>query len=273
MVCIAVAALSAQDSSGREFSRYEEEVEQWHNKRLNGLKKEQGWLSLAALDWLKDGSNVLKNVGTITVRSDRLHLRLQNGLQGVRDGKIFTEGAVTADKDKIQIGKKTIAVIKRGGSYAVRTWESDHPARINFKGIERYPVSRRWIIPAAWEFYPKPKQVEIPTVIPGLIQHGIALGFATFSVNGTTVTLEPTLEEESGEYFFVFGDKTNGRETYGAGRFLYASAPKNGVILLDFNKSFNPPCVFSEFATCPVPSRNNILPVRIEAGEKNYKLQ
>ncbi|MBP6672016.1 MAG: DUF1684 domain-containing protein, partial [Bacteroidetes bacterium] len=119
--------------------------------------------------------------------------------------------------------------------------------------------------------YPVPKTIDVPTVIPGLVQKGSVPGAAVFTLNGNEYRLEPTLEEGSKELFFVFGDKTNGKETYGAGRFLYAGPPEGGVIVLDFNRSYNPPCVFSDYATCPVPTKENRLPVRIEAGEKNYK--
>jgi uncharacterized protein (DUF1684 family) len=56
-----------------------------------------------------------------------------------------------------------------------------------------------------------------------------------------------------GRLFFIFRDETNGTETYGAGRFLYADRPNGGSVILDFNKAINPPCAFTAFATCPLP--------------------
>ena len=72
------------------------------------------------------------------------------------------------------------------------------------------------------------------------------------------------------ELFFVFKDRTTGEETYGAGRFLYADPPSPDRVVLDFNRAFNPPCAFTPFATCPLPPKQNWLPIRIEAGEKAY---
>ena len=69
---------------------------------------------------------------------------------------------------------------------------------------------------------------------------------------------------------FVFKDATAPAETYGAGRFLGAGLPASGKVLLDFNRACNPPCAFTPHATCPLPDRQNVLPVRIEAGEKSY---
>ena len=73
-----------------------------------------------------------------------------------------------------------------------------------------------------------------------------------------------------GRLFLVFGDKTNGKETYGGGRFLYTDPPQNGRVELDFNRAYNPPCVFSHYATCPLPPPGNKLPLPILAGEKKF---
>jgi uncharacterized protein (DUF1684 family) len=93
-------------------------------------------------------------------------------------------------------------------------------------------------------------------------------GVAEFAINGKTVRLEPLLED--GELFFMFKDATTGKSTYAAGRFLYAALAKNGGVELDFNRAHNPPCAFTAFATCPLPPRQNTLPVAVEAGEKKY---
>ena len=66
-------------------------------------------------------------------------------------------------------------------------------------------------------------------------------------------------------------DRTNGRETFGGGRYLYVKPPgPDGLVVLDFNKAYNPPCAFTPYATCPLPPAQNRLPFRIEAGEKKY---
>ena len=90
----------------------------------------------------------------------------------------------------------------------------------------------------------------------------------SFTLAGKEYRLEPT--DEDGQLFFVFRDLTAGKETYPSGRFLYAAAPRDGYVILDFNKAYNPPCAFTPYATCPLPSRQNRLPVRIPAGELVY---
>ena len=77
---------------------------------------------------------------------------------------------------------------------------------------------------------------------------------------------------DSGErLWIVFRDLTSGKETYSAARFVYADTPKAGeTTILDFNRAYNPPCAFNPFTTCPLPTPQNRLTVRIEAGEKDY---
>jgi uncharacterized protein len=96
-------------------------------------------------------------------------------------------------------------------------------------------------------------------------------GAVVFEVGGSEYRLDALNEEGSDELFLIFADATSGRHTYGGGRYLYAAPPEGGETVVDFNKAYNPPCVFTEFATCPLPPMQNRLPVAIEAGEKNYR--
>ena len=80
------------------------------------------------------------------------------------------------------------------------------------------------------------------------------------------------LEADAGRVWLVFGDATNGTDTYGGGRFLYTeSVAEDGTVVVDFNLAYNPPCVFSPYATCPLPPPQNRLALRIEAGEKVWR--
>jgi len=108
--------------------------------------------------------------------------------------------------------------------------------------------------------------VELPSSA-GPPQRVLVPGRARFTFDGRELALEPTLEAD-GVLQFVFKDATAPRETYGGGRFLAARPPVSGRVVLDFNRAYNPPCAFTEFATCPLAQPENVLPVRIEAGEK-----
>jgi uncharacterized protein (DUF1684 family) len=89
-----------------------------------------------------------------------------------------------------------------------------------------------------------------------------------FEIDGHTHRVMPLVERESDRLYLLFTDPTNRDETYGGGRFLYSPMPEGGVVTLDFNQAFNPPCALTPYATCPLPPAENHLSVRIEAGEK-----
>ena len=265
----------ADQGSDSSRTMYEQEINSWHEQRLKNLKREHGWLSLIALDWLSEGKNEIPEIGFITIANGKVSVQLLMDLQGFIDGKPFTSGLIRTDadtsgSDKVVFRSRAFVVIKRGERYALRLWDSTAETRKSFRGIERYPVSLPWRIEARWEAYEKPKIVKIASVIPGIVNESPVPGVAIFTIDGKECRLEPVAEEGTDELFFLFSDKTNGSETYSAGRFLYAGPPKSHTILLDFNKAYNPPCAFTPYATCPLPPAGNCLSVPIRAGEKKF---
>jgi hypothetical protein len=90
-------------------------------------------------------------------------------------------------------------------------------------------------------------------------------GDVTFQLGGKSHRLKSFIEDD--RLFIMFQDGTNGKESYGGGRFLYAPVPKDGVTVLDFNKAFNPYCSVNDYVVCPVPLPGSRLGVRVSAGE------
>jgi uncharacterized protein (DUF1684 family) len=255
---------------------YVEEIRAWHERRIANLKREHGWLSLVGLDWLKEGENEIPSVGRLTVNESTVTLRVSAGVTALLNGKPLSSGVLRTDAekggpDKVVVGSRAFVIIKRGDRRAVRMWDSSTEARKKFVGIECYPISTSWRVEARWAAYDPPKRIKIPSVIPDYLQDYDVPGVAVFEIEGVACRLEPVLEEGESDLFFIFGDRTNGRETYGAGRFLYAKPPEDGKVVLDFNKAYNPPCAFSPYATCPLPPPSNRLLIRIEAGEKAFE--
>jgi uncharacterized protein (DUF1684 family) len=160
-------------------------------------------------------------------------------------------------------------VIERGGRLAIRTWDTAAVARRDFGGIDHWPVDSAWRLTARFE--PTPGRIlPVPDVL-GTVDQEESPGDVVFEIGGVTHRLEALPGGENGEMWLVFGDETNGEETYGGGRFLYTGAPEaDGSVVVDFNRAYNPPCVFSPYATCPLPWAANKLPIRIEAGERMY---
>ncbi len=242
----------------------------WRERREARLRDPEGWLALTGLSWLSEGENRVEGLpGVFVLQGGRVTLRALAADGYLLDGAPAVERALASDAaekpDRLHLGTRVVQVIERGGALAVRTWDAASPARKAFHGIATFPYDPRWRIEARWEAYAAPREVEQPSAA-GPPQRALAPGKAHFAVNGREVSLEPTLED--GALMFVFKDATAPAETYGAGRFLAAALPAGGKVVLDFNRAYNPPCAFTPFATCPLPERQNVLPVRIEAGEK-----
>jgi len=197
---------------------YKQGIDAWHEQRIKNLKSENGWLSLIARDWLKDGKNEIPAVGSITAAYKKINVSMLPELKATIDGQPFTTGLIRTDADtsgpdKVVFGSRAFVVIKRGERYAIRMWDSSAETRKSFKGIERYPVSLSWRIEARWEKYKKPKIIKLASVIPNVVNESLVPGAAIFSINGKECRLEPVIEEGSDELFFIFADKTNGSET------------------------------------------------------------
>jgi uncharacterized protein (DUF1684 family) len=266
------------------------DVGQWRANRLRGLKSETGWLTLVGLYWLEEGETSIgrgpKNA--IRLGNPRLasiagsFMRTGNSVRFVSQphGGITHEGkpvsslelvADTAGKPTIlEAGSLSLILIERAGQYAIRARDSQSPTRREFKGLDYFPVSTEWVFDARFEPYAPGRSIRIVNIL-GMEEAMACPGAVVFSTRGREYRLDAVLEDPAAtELFVMFADETSGKETYGAGRFLYLELPKDGTVRVDFNKAYNPPCAFSNFATCPLPPSQNRLPLRIEAGEKTY---
>jgi uncharacterized protein (DUF1684 family) len=205
-----------------------------------------------------------------------VNVQIAEGLSATIGDKPFTSGVIkteadTKGPDRLRMGSKVVVVLKRGDRFALRVWDTNSENRKRFGGIERYPVSERWRIQAEWEQYKKPRTVNLSTAILSYSEEYNVPGAAIINAGGTLHRLEPIIEEGSDQLFFIFLDGTSGRGTFLDGRYLYASPPEKGVVVLDFNKAINPPSAFTSFATSPLAPETNRLKLNIEAGEKKYR--
>ncbi len=266
----------------------EAETRAWHQKRVANLTSDDGWLTLVGLHWLKEGDNDFGSaaenecvfpagtparIGTLTRKGPQVTLAVAPGVTLTRAGQPFTGGELRADTDGtpdvLSLGTLRFFVIRRGDKVGVRVKDSEAEARKKFHGIPTYPVSAAWRVEARFEPATTAKKLAVPTVL-GTVEEMDSPGTAVFTVNGQEHRLDVTQESGESQLFIIFGDQTNRAETYGAGRFLYADLPRDGKVVLDFNRAYNPPCAFSPYATCPLPPPQNRLKLRVEAGEKRY---
>ncbi len=267
---------------------YVERINEWHQEREAKLKAPDGWLTLAGLFWLQEGDNsfgsasgnaltfpkgkIADQAGIITLKGDTVTMRMAQGVEVLLKEKPLQEALLYAPGmdtvPQFSHGHLTWFVIKRGNKYGIRLRDQQNDALVHFKGIKRYAVNAKWRIQAVLEKHPTPKQIAITNIV-GQTSLQDSPGTLVFTVDGQQYRLDALLD--GGELFIIFADRTNGIETYGAGRYLYAALPdEDGNTVLDFNKATNPPCDFVSYATCPLPPRQNFLPIMVEAGEKSY---
>lgn len=269
-------------------STYAAELEAWRAGRLERLTAPDGWLSLVGLEWLQEGTNRIGSapgsdvvlpsgpaeLGVIELKDGIATLRLAEGVDA-RIGESEARSARLVDDagghpTVVRYGSASFHLIERNGLHGLRIKDSEAPARRQFAGIEHFPTDPAWRIEARWVPFDPPQSLELPNVL-GKVDVLPVPGKAVFEYGGRSFELLPVLEEPGAtELFFVFGDRTNGRESYGAGRFLYSAMPEGGTVVLDFGRAYNPPCVFTAFATCPLAPPENRLDLPVRAGEKKY---
>ena len=262
---------------------YAAQVAAWRAARDQRLRSPDGWLALVGLSWLTPGEN---HVGAHPSNHVILHghqvpprvgsMWLEDG--GVRfvphEGVDLPEAELEDDREGkptvLELGTLRFHTIRRGERFGVRVRDTAALTLQEFSGVDSYPVDPSWRVHARLEPAAADATIEIADVT-GAVNSDTTPGSVVFEREGATWRLAALEGEEDGSLWLIFGDATNGTETYGAGRFLYTEPPADdGSVIVDFNLAYNPPCVFSPYATCPLPPPGNKLSLRIEAGEKDW---
>ncbi len=200
-------------------------------------------------------------------------IKVMPGVGVTHDGKpvdtLFLRSDADGPPTGLELGSLRFFVIDRGDRVGVRVKDTKSPALAAFHGLDEFPIRPDWRVAARFEPYQPPKQIPIPNIL-GQVTDTPSPGAVVFEKDGKTYRLDALPGGEDGSLFVIFGDQTNGHETYGAGRFLGIDPPKDGRVVVDFNQAYNPPCAFTSYATCPLPPKQNKLAMRVEAGEKKY---
>ncbi len=288
-LCVLVCALALfLVASAFAQSDYAQSIEKWRSEEAADLQKDNGWLTLTGLFWLKDGTNTIgvgpefdvhltdnfkqKKFGEIDFKDGVAKLQVADGVEALVNGKpVSTITLVSDEKGKpteIHTGSQTFYLIQREDRFGIRLKDSQSKARLDFKGQHWFPVDESYKVTAHLEAFPEPKEILVPNKIGGHFKMK-SPGRLKFSLKGKELSLQPVVEDD-GSLFLIFRDQSNDDETYSAGRFLSAPKPVSGETVLDFNKAENPPCAFTPFATCPLPPPGNDLAVAVAAGEKRY---
>lgn len=277
---VAVAA-SAQES-------YDQTIQKWRAEREAKLKADDGWLTVTGLFWLREGQNEFGSaptndivlppgsapdkLGSFEWLNGKITLRVAEGATVTANSKPVRELVLHSETVKrpevIEAGDLSFLLLKRGDRWGIRLKDKNSFARQSFTGLRWYAAKESYRIAAEFIAYDQPKDIPIVNVL-GDIENYKSPGLLKFKLNGQEYTLEP-VNSGGDRLFIIFRDLTSNKTTYAASRFLYADAPKDGKVILDFNQAINPPCAFTAYATCPLPPKQNRLNVAIEAGELIY---
>jgi len=294
IAAIAVATTIFSCKTGKEKINKEEyiqSVKEWQQNRIDRLKSENGWLNLVGLHWLKEGENPFGSneannivfpekapefIGSILLYKDHLSVRIEPDIDVYINDSLTKEHEVYPDSDKnttyFKLGDFRWHIIQRGDRYGIRLRDLKSPLLEQITEIPSYPIDLKWRVKATFEPFDTPKEIAVPNFL-GDVNYEKCYGSLKFTIDGQELSLMPLGDGVNENFFVIFADETSAEETYGAGRFLSVEKPdKNGITYIDFNKATNPPCAFTDYATCPLPPKENILPVKILAGEKTNAL-
>ena len=272
-----------------EDPEYVESINAWKKIRYEALTNDDGYLVLAGLYWLNPGENSYGSdpsndivfpgkapavTGAFYLVGDSIYTITNPGVEIWSDGqRVDSLGLVDDGSGKptvLEYGTLKWYAIKRGDKYGIRLKDKEHPVRRDFMGVDYFELSEKWRVESTFIPSVKPGTISIQNIV-GMTIEQPSPGKLSFEIDRKIYTLD-VLDGGEDTFFIIFGDRTNGKTTYGAGRYMYPEKPgKDNKVLLDFNKSFNPPCAFTEFATCPLPPPQNILDLRVTAGEKAYE--
>lgn len=268
-------------------STYEDQIKEWRQSRNERLASDNGWMTLVGLEWLNEGENSVgsdpsssakipggpADWGTLFLDGDKLlFVPAADNDVTVNDEKVV-EAVLVADNQGtpsvVRSGDLSFYVLFRE-SYGLRIKDRKAPALLSFSSVPVYPIQPDWRFDARFIPAEEGQTIEIANVL-GHLSPTPVYGYAEFERDGKTYRLLGLGDENSESMWFLFADRTSGKETYGAGRFLYSDGlPENGRVVVDFNKAYNPPCAFNDYSTCPLPPQENRLDLVVTAGEKDY---
>lgn len=284
------AAATVQDAAAKADPAFAADNEAWRAQRREGLLKPDGWASLIGLHWIElpahyVGSGATSGIrlakgpekfGLLQQQGGKVFLTPESGVALTVDGEpaqgrfeLLSDQSTTPTVVGFDEGDGQMTLIDRAGRKALRVKHAKADTLTGLGPLDYWSADPSWRVAGRFVAHPAGKTIPImditssqqPQPNPGVVE---------FERDGTTYALE-ALEGEDGGFFLIFADRTSGHDSYAAGRYLYTGKPEaDGTVWVDFNRAYNPPCVFTDYATCPLPPPENRLDLAVTAGEKKY---
>ncbi|MBT3338245.1 MAG: DUF1684 domain-containing protein [Anaerolineae bacterium] len=272
------------------MDNYRKEITDWQKTLDTNLRKENNWLALAGLFWLEEGINTFgagatndvvfpgdsipEEIGRFIVEDGKVKMEVTADtlvdVDGVPAKEAFLQPDLSGAPTQLKWGALSFILIQREDGFGIRLWDNSRPEREIFPGRQWFPIQEEFCIEGIYERYESEKLVSFQRKNGADFEAQVE-GMVSFPLGGEKYSLL-AFEDSDGDLFIMFQDATNGTETYGSGRYLSVGAPEDGKAIIDFNRAVNPPCAFTDFATCPLPPIQNTLSLPITAGERKAPL-
>ena len=263
---------------------YEEALLKWRQEKYTSLVCENGWLALAGLFWLKQGRNLIGSnpmcevilperaptfLGIVEWSGKIARFQVAEGVRVEVNGKSAQKTILHSNRDPkpsfITWNNLRMVIHEHAGRSAIRIWDNEREERRSLPPLKWFPINKDFRISARYTRHPQAQASQQEDTFGEMVEDRVD-GYITFKFEGTSYKLNVS-ETKDNTLFIKFRDETSKKETYPPCRYYYTEPVKDGKVMLDFNYAYNPPCAFTPYATCPLPPRDNILPVRIAAGE------
>ena len=263
---------------------YESKILQWRTKKYDDLVRENGWLALAGLHWLKEGRNLIGSnplceidlpehaptfLGVIEKKGKVVRFQVAQGVRAEVNGKLVDKTLLKSTKDAkpsfITWNQIRMVLHEHADRFAIRIWDNSRRERFSLPPLKWFPINKQFRFNAHYKAYPQPKASDQPDTFGDTVEDRMD-GVLSFNFEGKKHKLDVT-ETKEHKLFLKFKDLTSGKETYPPSRYLYTEPVQDGKVVLDFNYAYSPPCAFTAFATCIFAPPQNHLPFRVEAGE------
>ena len=267
-------------------ANYPASVLEWRDKHEADYRRD--FVTVSGLHFLDEGSYSIgsgpgnrvvidsaipPDAGTLTVKAGRVLFEPRPGVRVTRKAEPLTGAVVLKEPDKpplpeIAIGDVRLVIHVTGERLALRVRDPNSTQAKSFRGFAWFPIDAGYRVVARFIRDAESRKLQVANTLDGIDTYATD-GVLEFRLHGQRVRLRPFTTRPK-RFYIVFRDASSGVETYGTARFLYADLRDDGTAVLDFNQAYNPPCAFNKYTTCPLPLKENILPVKVLAGERAY---
>lgn len=264
------------------------EITDWRAKHEVDYRRD--WVSIAGLHDLKPGTNtagsdkandivlpasVPASLGKFVLDGQRVRFEPAKGAPVLLKEKpvataIDLKDDAGSGADELVVSDVRLVVHVSGERRSIRVRDPNGEQARGFLGFSWFPIDARYRVVGRFIKDAEPRKLPVVNTFGDTDTYSTE-GVVEFTLLGRTLRLRPFTTRPK-RFYFVFRDASSGQETYEAARFVYSTLLDDGTTIVDFNQAYNPPCAFNPYTTCPIPLKENRLPVKILAGEKAYPI-